>query len=137
MRASGEPRHPTPTPHSICGGDHDISQWLGGAGFVKFGTPVVVGVKTLRTVDFDTSYRNFIIVGLSVAMAMIPNMKPEFLSFMPDWSQVIFKSPVTMGAITAISLNALLNGIQYHGGLKAKSEQAITVCDRTFAQWRR
>jgi xanthine/uracil permease len=34
---------------------------------------------------------------------------------MPDWSQVLFTSPVIMGAVTAIILNILLNGIAAKG----------------------
>ncbi|MCB1387052.1 MAG: purine permease [Nitratireductor sp.] len=88
---------------------------IGGAGFMMFGTLVVVGIKTLRRVDFDGDFRNFIIVGLSVAMAMIAIIKPDFFAFMPDWAQVIFKSPVIMGAIAAIFLNLILHGL--HEGL--------------------
>src|SRR5690606_1568319 len=83
---------------------------IGGAGFMMFGTLVVVGIKTLRRVDFDTTYNNFIGVGLSVAMARIAIINPGFFGFTPDWSQVIFKSPVIMGALTAIVLNFALNG---------------------------
>jgi uric acid transporter len=88
---------------------------VGGAGFVMFGTLVVVGMKTLRPVDFDTTFRNFIVVGISVAMCMIPIMNGKFFEFMPNWSQVLFTSPVIMGAVTAIVLNVLLNGIQARG----------------------
>jgi uracil-xanthine permease len=84
---------------------------VGGAGFVMFGTLVVVGVKTLQRTDFDSTFNNFMVVGLSVAMAMITIVKPDFFGFMPDWSQVVFHSPVIMGALTAIALNGALNGI--------------------------
>lgn len=92
---------------------------VGGAGFMMFGTLVVVGVKTLRAVDFDSTFRNFIIVGISVGMCMIPIMNSKFFKFMPDWSQVLFTSPVIMGAVTAIVLNLLLNGIQVKGAALA------------------
>lgn len=84
---------------------------VGGAGFMMFGTLIVVGIRTLRNVDFDTNFRGFIVIGLSVAMAMIAIIKPDFFTFMPDWSQAVFKSPVIMGAVTAIVLNLVLNGI--------------------------
>ena len=61
---------------------------VGGAGFVMFGTLVVVGIKTLQRTDFDTTFNNFMVVGLSVAMAMITIVEPGFFGFMPDWSQV-------------------------------------------------
>lgn len=92
---------------------------VGGAGFVMFGTLVVVGMKTLRSVDFDATFKNFIIVGISVAMCMIPIMNDKFFQFMPGWSQVLFTSPVIMGAVTAIVLNILLNGVQARGAALA------------------
>lgn len=92
---------------------------VGGAGFMMFGTLVVVGIKTLRNVDFDSDFRSFIVIGLAVAMAMITIIKPDFFAFMPDWSQAIFKSPVIMGAVTAIALNFILNGLAE--GLKEDS----------------
>ncbi|CAK7257505.1 MULTISPECIES: nucleobase:cation symporter-2 family protein [unclassified Shinella] len=88
---------------------------VGGAGFVMFGTLVVVGMKTLQKIDFDTTFNNFMVVGLSVAMAMITIVKPDFFQFMPDWSQVVFHSPVIMGAVTAIAMNAALNGLSMQG----------------------
>lgn len=93
---------------------------VGGAGFMMFGTLVVVGMKTLKSVDFDTTFKNFIVVGISVAMCMIPIMNSKFFQFMPDWSQVLFTSPVIMGAVTAIILNVLLNGIDAKGASLAE-----------------
>lgn len=84
---------------------------IGGAGFMMFGSLVVVGIKTLSKIDFETSYNNFVVVGLSVSMAMIAILKPDYFAFMPEWSQLFFKSPVIMGALTAIILNLLLNGL--------------------------
>ncbi|WP_353476787.1 nucleobase:cation symporter-2 family protein (plasmid) [Salipiger sp. H15] len=89
---------------------------VGGAGFMMFGTLVVVGIKTLRRVDFDSDFRNYIVIGLSVGMAMIAIVKPDFFAFMPGWSQVIFTSPVIMGALAAIVLNLALLGL--HKGLE-------------------
>ncbi|QEU06805.1 nucleobase:cation symporter-2 family protein [Paracoccus yeei] len=92
---------------------------VGGAGFVMFGTLVVVGIKTLQRTDFDTTFNNFMVVGLSVAMAMITIVEPGFFGFMPDWSQVVFHSPVIMGALTAIGANAALNGLRGPTGIAA------------------
>ena len=84
-----------------------------------FGTLVVVGIKTLQRTDFDTTFNNFMVVGLSVAMAMITIVEPGFFGFMPDWSQVVFHSPVIMGALTAIGANAALNGLRGPTGIAA------------------
>jgi xanthine/uracil permease len=56
-------------------------------------------------------------VGLSVAMAMITIVKLDFFGFMPAWSQVVFHSPVIMGALTAICTNAALNVLRGHTGV--------------------
>lgn len=34
---------------------------------------------------------------------------------MPEWSQVVFHSPVIVGAVTAIAMNAALNGLSMRG----------------------
>ena len=75
---------------------------VGGAGLVMFGTLVVVGIKTMKSVDFDSTFKNFIVVGISVAMCMIPLVNQDFFQFMPAWFQVLFSSPIVMGALTAI-----------------------------------
>ncbi|WP_189654770.1 hypothetical protein [Paracoccus mutanolyticus] len=35
--------------------------------FVMFGTLVVVGIKTLQRTDFDTTFNNFMVVGLAMS----------------------------------------------------------------------
>lgn len=75
---------------------------VGGAELVMFGTLVVVGIKAMKSVDFDSTFKNFIVVGISVAMCMIPLVNQDFFQFMPAWSQVLFSSPIVMGALTAI-----------------------------------
>lgn len=95
---------------------------VGGAGFVMFGTLVVVGIKTLQKIDFDAKFDNFMVVGLSVAMAMITIVKPDLFAFMPTWSQVILHSPVIMGAVTAIALTA--------SPAAATRSPAIDACER-------
>lgn len=84
---------------------------VGGAGLMMFGVLFAAGIKTLKNVDFDTDLRNFLVVGLSLAAAMIPIASPNFFHFMPSWSQVIFESSVVLGANTAILLNLLFSGI--------------------------
>nr|WP_262983124.1 hypothetical protein [Paracoccus mutanolyticus] len=48
----------------------------------EFSALVVVGIKTLQRTDFDTTFNNFMVVGLSVAMAMITIVEPGFFGFM-------------------------------------------------------
>lgn len=69
----------------------------------------------MKSVDFDNTFKSFIVVGIRVAMCMIPLVNQDFFQFMPAWSQVLFSSPVIMGALTAIGLNVLLNGVDPEG----------------------
>ena len=57
----------------------------------------------------DTSFRKDILIGV----AMIPIAAPNFYANFPDWAQIILKSGITFGSITAILLNLLLNGVNH------------------------
>lgn len=84
---------------------------IGGAGFVMFGVLCAAGVKMLQKTDFEDSFNNFLVVGVSISIAMIPVVQPDFFHFMPQFSQIIFQSSVMLGACTAIALNLAMNGI--------------------------
>ncbi|MEO5851871.1 MAG: 2-oxo-4-hydroxy-4-carboxy-5-ureidoimidazoline decarboxylase [Nocardioides sp.] len=90
------------------------SSVLGGAALVMFGTVAAVGIQTLGRVDFN-SHRNVIVVAVSIAIAMIPVGLPQvdgtsaFLVELPKNAQAFLNSGITMGSISAILLNLLLN----------------------------
>lgn len=81
---------------------------LGGAGFALFGTVAVVGIQTLRRVDFHDE-RNVIVVAISLAMAMAPTVYPAITGNFPEAIRIIISSGITMGSVTAILLNLLFN----------------------------
>ncbi|MFA6849878.1 MAG: nucleobase:cation symporter-2 family protein [Selenomonadaceae bacterium] len=81
---------------------------LGGAGVVMFGMVAANGIKTLSKVNFNDSY-NILIVGVSLAMGLIPMAVPNFYAHLTGTLQVIFDSGITIGSLTAIILNAILN----------------------------
>ncbi len=81
---------------------------LGGAGFALFGTVAVVGIQTLRRVDFHDE-RNVIIVAISLAMAMAPTVYPTITGNFPEAVRIIISSGITMGSVTAILLNLVFN----------------------------
>jgi OHCU decarboxylase len=92
---------------------------LGGAALVMFGTVAAVGIQTLSRVDFH-NHRNIMIVAVSLGVAMIPVALPQnadgqsvFLTAFPDNVQAFLNSGITVGSVTAILLNLLLN---YWGG---------------------
>lgn len=81
---------------------------LGGAGFMMFGMIMVGGIKTLGGVQFDGT-KNGIIVAISVGIAMITLIIPNFYKAFPAWVNTIFQSGMTTGTLTAIILNIVFN----------------------------
>src|SRR5262249_43103385 len=86
---------------------------LGGAALAMFSTVAVVGIQVLGRVDFN-DHRNVVIVSTSLALAMLVTFKPTLYTVLPGgrWSEMIFNSGITLGALTAI----LLNVIFFHVG---------------------
>jgi len=82
---------------------------LGGAGIAMFGMVIASGIKTLSKVRFEGT-QNIMVVAISIAVGIIPLAVPGFYQKFPSWSQVILNSGITAGSITAIILNAFLNG---------------------------
>ena len=81
---------------------------LGGAGFALFGTVAVVGIQTLRRVNFHDE-RNVIVVAISLAMAIAPTVYPSITGNFPEAVRIIISSGITMGSVTAILLNLMFN----------------------------
>jgi uric acid transporter len=81
---------------------------LGGAGFALFGTVAVIGIQTLRRVDFHDE-RNVIILAVSLGFAMMPTVYPSIVSHFPESVQTIISSGITLGSISAIVLNLVFN----------------------------
>ena len=81
---------------------------LGGAALVMFGTVAVIGIQTLSRVDFHDD-RNVVVVAVSLGLALIPVAFPNFFKDFSGNLQIIFGSGITLGALSAIILNFLLN----------------------------
>lgn len=84
---------------------------LGGAGIAMFGMVTASGIKTLSKVRFDGTH-NIMVIAISIAVGLIPLAVPGFYQKFPGWTQVILNSGITAGSVTAIILNALLNGTE-------------------------
>lgn len=82
---------------------------LGGAGIAMFGMVAASGIKTLSKVPFDGTH-NIMVVAISLGVGMITLAVPNFYHNFPSWAQVILHSGITAGSVTAIILNAVLNG---------------------------
>ena len=83
---------------------------LGGAALAMFAAVAVVGVQTLSRCDFN-NHRNIVIVSTSVGLGMLVTAQPNIASAFPKWAEIIFGSGITLGALTAIVLNAVFNHI--------------------------
>src|SRR5215207_8012382 len=81
---------------------------LGGAGFALFGTVAVIGIQTLRRVDFHDE-RNVIILAVSLGFAMTPTVYPTIVDHFPEAVRTIISSGITLGSISAILLNLVFN----------------------------
>jgi OHCU decarboxylase len=81
---------------------------LGGAALAMFATVAVVGFQTLGKVDFH-DHRNVVIVGTSVGLAMYVTAQPQVAQAVPGWAEIIFGSGITLGSLTAITLNIVFH----------------------------
>jgi OHCU decarboxylase len=81
---------------------------LGGAGFALFGTVAVIGIQTLRRVDFHDE-RNVIVLAVSLGFAMMPTVYPTIVNHFPESVRTIISSGITLGSISAILLNLVFN----------------------------
>ena len=81
---------------------------LGGAGIAMFGMVMASGIKTLSKVGFDDNH-NLMVVAISIAVGLIPLAVPNFYQQFPSSLQIIFNSGITVGSVTAIILNGVLN----------------------------
>ncbi|MFE5810936.1 nucleobase:cation symporter-2 family protein [Streptomyces sp. NPDC056491] len=84
---------------------------LGGAATVMFAMVALAGIQTLGKVDLKEE-KNALIVGVSLAFALLPATVPVFFTkhMDPDLSSLL-NSGVTLGATAAIVLNLIFNGL--------------------------
>ncbi|MDN5721158.1 nucleobase:cation symporter-2 family protein [Corynebacterium sp.] len=80
---------------------------LGGAGVALFGMVAASGIRTLATVTWTET--RALIVGVSVALAMLPAVFDGLYANLPDSLEMILDSGITVGAVSVILLNLLLN----------------------------
>ena len=82
---------------------------LGGAGVAMFGMVIASGIQALSKVKFDGTY-NLMIVAVSIGVSMITLTAPNFFHSFPSWANIVLHSGITLGSITAVVLNLILNG---------------------------
>lgn len=96
----------------VAGVPHGV---LGGAATVMFAMVALAGIQTLAKVDLKEE-KNALIVGVSLAFALLPATVPVLFSkhMDPDLSSLL-NSGVTLGATAAIVLNLVFNGLGKEG----------------------
>ena len=50
------------------------------------------------------------IVAVSIGVSMITLTAPNFFHSFPSWANIVLHSGITLGSITAVVLNLILNG---------------------------
>lgn len=80
---------------------------LGGAGIALFGMVTASGIRTLSTVAWTET--RALIVGVSIAVAMLPSVQEGIYGKLPDNIEMIVDSGISAGAVVVILLNLLLN----------------------------
>lgn len=80
---------------------------LGGAGVALFGMIIASGIRTLTSVEWTET--RALIVGASITIALLPVISPTFYDGLPSGLAMVLDSGITMGALTIILFNLLLN----------------------------
>lgn len=88
---------------------------LGGAGLAMFGMIIASGIRALSKVNFEGNY-NLMLVAISISISMITLTVPNFYHNFPGWAKIVLHSGITLGSLTAVILNLILNGFgeEYH-----------------------
>ncbi|MGR4879483.1 nucleobase:cation symporter-2 family protein [Streptomyces sp. LARHCF249] len=81
---------------------------LGGAALSMFGIVAAVGIQILGKADLREE-RNTLILAVSLGAALLPTTVAPFFDRMPDDVRAVLNSGITLGALTAITLNLLFN----------------------------
>ncbi|MGX1880812.1 nucleobase:cation symporter-2 family protein [Streptomyces sp. NPDC055287] len=81
---------------------------LGGAAISMFGMVAAVGIQILGKVDLREE-RNALILAVSLGAALLPTTVPTFFDRLSDDAQAVLDSGITLGGLTAITLNLFFN----------------------------
>ncbi|MCX4960788.1 purine permease [Streptomyces virginiae] len=90
---------------------------LGGAAISMFGIVAAVGIQILGKADLREE-RNTLILAVSLGAALLPTTVGPFFDRMPDDLRAVLDSGITLGALTAITLNLLFNVFTRRGTME-------------------
>ena len=81
---------------------------LGGGGVVLFGSVAASGIQTLRKAGLDHD-SNMMIVGISLAVGVIPIAAPDFYRAFPQSAKIVLDSGISTGCVVAVLLNLVFH----------------------------
>lgn len=81
---------------------------IGGVGLIMFAVVAIVGINTLRHIDLGDPI-NMTIASVTVGVGMLPTFVPGIFGKFPNTIQIVLGSGITLAAITAFTLNLILN----------------------------
>ncbi len=84
---------------------------LGGAALAMFGLITASGVRILSRVDWRNNRYNSFIFAISLGLGMMPTMSRDIFSQLPASLAPLVGSGIILTVISAIILNAVLNGL--------------------------
>jgi xanthine/uracil permease len=90
-----------------------------------FGVVAAAGIQTLAKVDYERNRFNVLIVGFTIAAALVPVLAPTLFKQMPEWSQPFLHSSVVIACLVSVLLNAALNGVSVPDTTPGKSASHI------------
>ncbi|MFB8273913.1 uracil-xanthine permease family protein [Nocardia colli] len=99
---------------------------VGGVGLVLFATIAIVGIDTLRKADLADRV-NATIVATALGVGLLPVMAKDMFVHFPSSAQILLTSGITLGAVTAFTLNLLFNHTKL--GVLARSGSTPTTVE--------
>lgn len=75
---------------------------------MMFAMIIAAGIQVLGRVEINK--RNGLVISVSLGLGLMVTMRPEVLNALPEFVQVIFKSGITVGSLSALILNLILPG---------------------------
>jgi NCS2 family nucleobase:cation symporter-2 len=83
---------------------------IGGAALVMFGMVAANGIQTLGRIDFKLERRSLYVIALGLSVGLIPAENSKFFDRFPPVAANFLHNGVTLGIVTALLLNLILNG---------------------------
>ncbi|HEY2492298.1 MAG TPA: nucleobase:cation symporter-2 family protein [Paenibacillus sp.] len=97
---------------------------LGGAMVALFGMVVSSGIRMLGDQVDLNRYENLFVIACSVGMGLGVTVVPDIFAQLPDWARILVDNGIIAGAVTAIALNLLFNGLKGPGADQVHADES-------------